>query len=67
MCPSMLEHITSQTFHKICVINIEVQYYLYYQTCQLSVHHSLFHYFLMLDYLDYVNLANPPTKHQCFA
>jgi hypothetical protein len=28
MCPSMLEHITFQTFHKICVINIVVQYYL---------------------------------------
>jgi hypothetical protein len=21
----------------------------------------------MLEYLDYVNLANPPTEHQCFA
>jgi hypothetical protein len=21
----------------------------------------------MLEYLDHVNLANPPTEHQCFA
>jgi hypothetical protein len=35
--------------------------------CQLSVYHSLIYYFMMLDYLDHVNLANPPTKHQCFA
>jgi hypothetical protein len=35
--------------------------------CQLSVYHSLNYYFLMLEYLDHVNLANPPTEHQCFA